>query len=111
MIARSRVVSGSRVLGIHQLERGHDRRERIAQLVAEHREELVLRAIRTHLIGDVDRDDHHAVDDAGLVEQRLEVEAEVAILEGSGPVPIERHAHLAHRERLAGPIHPVEDAG
>ena len=30
----------------HQLERGDDRRERVAQLVAEHREELVLRAAR-----------------------------------------------------------------
>ena len=30
----------------HHLERGDDRRERIAQLVAEHREELVLRAVR-----------------------------------------------------------------
>ena len=31
---------------LHQLQRGQDRRQRIAQLVAEHREELVLRAVR-----------------------------------------------------------------
>jgi hypothetical protein len=36
---------GRRVAPRHHLERGDDRRERIAQLVAEHREELVLGAV------------------------------------------------------------------
>src|SRR3569623_3476249 len=33
-------------LQLHQLNGGEDRRERVAQLVAEHREEVVLRAVR-----------------------------------------------------------------
>ena len=44
MTPRSRASASPR--SSHQLERGEDRRERVAQLVAEHREELVLRAVR-----------------------------------------------------------------
>ena len=38
---------------LDQLERREDRRERIAELVAEHRQELVARRLRSLLIGDV----------------------------------------------------------
>ena len=43
--ARARAPSARAVAARHQLERGDDRRERVAQLVAEHREELVLGAV------------------------------------------------------------------
>ena len=36
---------------LHQLQRGQDRRERIAQLVAEHGQELVLGAVRRLRLG------------------------------------------------------------
>ena len=74
MTVRSRSESGAAQL--HQLQRRQDRRQRIAQLVPEHREELVLRAVgglggltqlvdllaRAHLLGDVRGDDEDALD-------------------------------------------------
>ena len=72
----------------HQLQRGQDRRQRVAQLVAEHRQELVLGAVgrlglaRAPLasVGDVDRRHGNAVDLPRRVAQRLVDEVEEALL-------------------------------
>ena len=77
----------------HQLQRGEDRRERVAQLVPEHREELVLRAVRrlrglaqrVHLLPGHDQgrhvrgDDEDAVDGAVDVAERRVDEGDVAV--------------------------------
>ena len=43
---RALALGGVDAAQLHELQRRQDRRERIAQLVTEHREELVLRAVR-----------------------------------------------------------------
>ena len=93
---------------LHQLQRGDDRRQRVAQLVAEHREELVLGAVRAlggapeifellprpHLIGDVGGDDEHARDLAvGATKRRVD---EVEVVGFRSPV-----LALEHERRFA----------
>ena len=78
----------------HQLQRGQDRRERVAQLVAEHRQELVLGAVgrlrprgaarASSVTSKATTDD--AVDLAGRVAHRLVDEVEEASPRAAAPV-------------------------
>ena len=81
----------------HQLERGEDGRERIAELMAQHREEFVFRAVgpfggasqliqlvpRKHLISHVGGHDENALDVALDVPERRVDEIEIQRLERS----------------------------
>ena len=74
----------------HQLQRRQDRRQRVPQLVAEHRQELVLGAAGRllggaqrvqfvaplHLVGDIERDDENPLDLSLDVAPRLVDEIE-----------------------------------
>jgi hypothetical protein len=79
---------GSSVAELQQLGRGDDRRQRIAQLVRQHRQELVLLAVRgAQLVldllaaGDVAALDEDAVDVAGGVADRLVDEVDEALFQ------------------------------
>ncbi|HET6912577.1 MAG TPA: hypothetical protein VFH71_04420 [Rhodanobacteraceae bacterium] len=87
---------------LHEMQRGDDRRERIAQLVAEHRQELVLGAIGfrqrllgAHAMGDVQHRGHDGLGPAlPITHQRHTVvhPHDGAVLADVALLDLERHA-------------------
>ena len=98
---------------IHQLQRREDRRQRIAQLVPEHRQEFVLRAVRrfrlTPRLGELGHFEAHDRDprDAAVFGERLVDEVEERLL-GFRAAAIEHDPHGSADIRLARREHVVE---
>ncbi len=115
----------------HQLQRGDDRRERVAQLMAEHGQEFVLGAVgcrqffqqalafgmgalqaapAAHLLGDVGRHQDHTLLFARRAAQRLQAELEEALLAfAAGARQLD--AQLLDRERCTGAVGLFEQPG
>ena len=122
---------GSRVASqLHQLQRGGDGGERVAQLVAQHGQKLVLgpagsfqfgkellvlglRSLQhlpgPHLLGDLDRHRHHPVHLVLGVAERLHVELEIAVLARAVVLQILGDQVLLGAERLAGLVDAIEN--
>ena len=110
---------------LHQLEGGQDRGERVAELVAEHREELVLRAIGdlglgaglldplacADLLAHVERERHHPVDHPAGIAERADRDVEVARRRVPIVVPVVGDLPLAALQPLAGRHHLADQAG
>ena len=92
---------------LHELQRRQDGRERIAQLVAEHRDELVLRTIRAlgvatgvGELGHVGGDDDDPAGLAVAVDHRLIHELEERLLRRSAGSAVQQDPHGTAGERL-----------
>ena len=111
-------------------EGGRDRGERVAELVRQHREELVLRARRRlelahehgalgrraldvascdHLRRHLDRDHHHRLDRARRRADRDHVEVDVAVLDAPVLEARERDVLLACLVAITEAVHAIQD--
>ncbi len=98
-----------------QLERREDRRERIAQLVAEHRQEFVLGATGDLRVAPRPRQLRHVVDDRGdrvdlavAIDDRLIDEVEEVLVRRAVGRRVHQQAQRAAHVRLAGGPDPVQ---
>ncbi len=64
-----------------------------------------------HLVGDLDREQHHRGDPAGLVLHRLVDDVEEALLEPAVVLAVELDPHLVPAPALAGADHPLDEVG
>ena len=113
---RALALGGVDAAQLHELQRRQDGGERIAQLVAEHRDELVLRTIRAlgvaagvGQLGHVGGDHDDPVGLAIAVDHRLIHELEERLLRRSAGSAIQQDPPGAAGERLSRSPHLVEE--